>query len=183
MRNLLFTLVGILCLCYPSAGQDKSKAKPLPDQEESRIREAMNIPPTTAITFVPSKVLPDSNPFKVYGLVISELEMNDPSQATHTWVEAWNKRNASKYGSVEAATNISQAEVIFLWFVTPLKGGGDNYGLGPIVSVTSYLIVQKATGLEIVWRERYFSTIPKFSTAIDEAFKERMKVRAKALKK
>src|SRR3954463_4908729 len=118
MRYLTLALVAICGFYFPSARQIKDKPEP-PDQEIVRLRQLLNIPPEKPIKFSLSKELPNENPFKVYGLVVSRLDLNDSQQATKTWVENWNKKNANKYGALEAATNISEADLIFLWLVYP----------------------------------------------------------------
>jgi hypothetical protein len=185
MRYLAFALAGILLLSHVSASQSKSKAEPSA-QEIARLREVMNIAPDRSITFVPSKELPDKNPLKVYALVVSKLKMRDPHEATQAWVENWNKKNSTKYPPLEAASGTSDADLIFVWFITPLNPNPaivESFGYNPVVYINSYLIVQKSTGAEIIWKHAGLGGDYQFSKNTDSEFMKRVKARRKALKK
>ena len=186
VRYLLFALVGVLCFSYTSAGQKKTRADLSQDQEIVRLRAAMNLPPERSIAFVSSKELPDKVPIKVYALAFSPLA-DGPQAVTRVWVAQWNKENAAKYGSLEAVDEISQADLILLWFVSPAKMElpeiTEAAGRNPLVLIMSYLIVQRSTGSEIVWKRKGLGFDYKFSSAVDKELNRRMKARTKALKK
>jgi hypothetical protein len=186
MPHLLLTLVAVFTLSPLIAAQTKGKAALSPDEEIARLRAALSIPLERAIIFADSKELPENNPLRVYGLAIKSLKMGEPLQVTQAWVENWNEKNASKYGPLTAAANVSQADLIFLWLInstidTPAVVS--ELGRNPIIVITSYLIVQKPTGLEVVWKLKGIGADYKFSEAADREFMKRIKARAKVPKK
>ena len=185
MRYVAFALAGILLLSHVSATQSRSKEEPSA-KEIARLREVMSMPQDRSIIFVPSKELPDKNPLKVYALLINKQQMFDPQEATRGWVENWNSKNSAKYFPVEAAADISTADLIFLWFINPTIPDPaivEQFGYNPLVVINSYLIVQKSTGAEIVWKHAGIGSVQRISRLTDKEFMERAKARTKALKK
>lgn len=189
MRYSLLALIGVLCLCLPCAGQTTGKERPLPADEISELREVMNVMSATSIKYIPTSGLPNTSSLKVYGLIITELKVGDPLEVTRRSVEDWNKEYAAKYGPLEVAANISQADVIFLWFVNPLSREQTPQTLnfeippGALLAVKSYLIVRKDAAIEVIWKDKQLTTFRKFTNTLSNAFKERMKKRRKALNK
>lgn len=184
MRYLGFALAGMLSLCHVTVAQTRSKAEPS-EQSIARLREIMNLPPERPITFVPAKELPVKNPLKVFGLVVSKAQLRWSPESTEAWVENWNKKDAAKLGSLEAAPDISQADLIFVWFINPTEPEPaivEQFGFNPVVVISSYLIVQESTGAEILWRAAHLGGA-NYKRAADKEFRKRMKTRAKVLKK
>jgi hypothetical protein len=142
------------------------------------LRIKLNIAPSTQVTFIKSGTLPDGNPLRVY-LAIEATDYND---LIVDWVSRWNKGDGEKYGAVEVVPELSQADVALVYSKgTQLMEHRFQIG-------NMYLVVPKATGLEVLWETRAISsTTPDRSqgtrTILEKEMEKRMKARDKVRKK
>ena len=113
----------------------------LTKDEYVQLREALNLPASTPVTLAESNPLPVSGPLKLY-LVIDNPGIRDNFIA---WVEQWNKDEGKKYGTIEIVPDFAQADVALVRYPSSVS-------VIHLASEASYVVVQKPTGLEVLWK-------------------------------
>lgn len=123
--------------------------------EFSRMRRLMKVAPSIPVIFVESKTLPDADPLrlKIAGddAVSSEKLMN--------WVGNWNKEQAKKYGGISLVSDVEQAEVTLV-----IHKGSESLAATIVPTISVFLVIEKPTGLEVIWKNSFFLTDPTLIT-------------------
>ncbi|HJT67135.1 MAG TPA: hypothetical protein VJ749_11810 [Pyrinomonadaceae bacterium] len=124
--------------------------------EYTILREALGVAPSLPVRLALSDELPATDPLKLY-VAIHEPSINDRVIA---WVDRWNKEQAAKYGRIEIAQELAQADVaaVFFWgadesiFSEPVlfrESDGNSFVL---YKATSQLVTKDDAGLRVLWQ-------------------------------
>jgi hypothetical protein len=115
--------------------------------EFARMRQLMKVAPSVPVILVESKTLPDADPLrlKIAGddTVSSEKLMN--------WVGDWNKEQAKKYGAIRLVSDVEQADVTLV-----IHKGSESLAATVVPIISVFLVIEKPTGLEVVWKNPFF---------------------------
>jgi hypothetical protein len=107
------------------------------------MRQYLKVEPSTPVTLVESKTLPDADPLRL------KIVGDNPVSSSEIikWAEGWNKREAKKYGAVSIVSESEQADVTLV-----IHKGSEALAatIGPMISI--FLVVEKLTGLEVIWK-------------------------------
>jgi hypothetical protein len=136
----------------------------------ARLREQLNVQPSTSVTLAESKDLPAGNPLKIY------MAVEDPkvSESLIEWIGKWNKDNGAKYGTLEVVSNMAKADV----YLARYRGSKLIVEIMP--TATIFLVVPKNDRLEVIWRQAVAIDPEQGSSPIiEKEFEKRMKARRK----
>jgi hypothetical protein len=172
-----------------------SKIEVLGNDEFFRIRNQLNLDPSTAIAHAEKDDLPANSPLKVYlAIVYSSVH-----QHLVEWIEKWNRKNGDLYGKLEVVSDSEQADM----FIVTARGADAMVAIFPVTMgrdatvvegqwshATSYLVVKDAGRLKLLWT----GVGPVFSSPGSESsnktnelvtaeLEKRMKARARNSKK
>jgi hypothetical protein len=108
------------------------------------MRRFLKVEPSTPVTLVESKTLPDADPLRLK-IVTDNPVSNDE---VIKWAKAWNKREAKKYGAISVVSDIDEADVTLVIH----KGIEDLAGtVGHMFTI--FLVIEKPAGLEVIWKD------------------------------
>lgn len=148
-----------------------------------RLRVRLGLAPSTAVTVAGWEAFPPSNPLRLH--VYSERPLTKGEVAK--WVEKWNGGEAARHGAVEVVDDLARADVALVIyasateFTPPIElPEGD---LEVLPTVTVFLVVPKAGGLEVLWRYRPFASSPSGAGPVGGILKQlekRLKARSQA---
>ncbi len=152
------------------------------DAEIARLREILNVPPSTPI--VPSKSpLPEVSPIKVFIAVGQDQKIHN---AFTKRMNEWSKKDGLKYGVIEIVSNVSDADVILARYAVRLNDVSPPSYTAPLIPMRSYsyLIIRKPDKLEMLWRmvlEGYYDVTDteRVGDVLRKEFFKRMKARSK----
>jgi hypothetical protein len=204
MRILFPVSILLILICIPAMGQNAN-------EELARLREHLTVPDSTPIKLANSSALPSGQSLKVY--IATGLDVGVRGNFIK-WMDEWNKKDGKKYGMVELVSDMSQAEIILARYTlrekitdrtethsTPVPATvydpatnsvitrpvprtySTSYSLVPVYA---YVIAQKPSGLEILWRYTDQTTVAETKESgksLRDDFFRMMKARAKSQKK
>ena len=119
------------------------------------LREQLGVLASVPITMANSPDLPKSGPLKVY--IAAGFDM-DVRKRTIERINGWNKKDAKKDGALTVVTELSQADVILIQYsdrehpITLVGGSGGRVTSATFIPGTSYIVVPKGVGYEVLWR-------------------------------
>ena len=142
-------------------GQEKkinkiSKIEVLGNDEFFRIRNQLNLDPSTAIAHAEKDDLPAMSPLKVY----LASAYSSVHQHLVAWIDKWNRKNGDLYGKLEIVSDVEQANL----FIVTARGADTMVAVLPVTidrdgttiqggwsHATSYLVVKDAGRLKLLW--------------------------------
>jgi len=152
--------------------------------EFSRLREALNLEPSLPVTLNESGSLSAANPLKIY-LAIEDDRIRN---RFIDWVSEWNKEQAVKYGSLEIASGVAEADVSLVVLkgaeslvMTPFMIGGDER-VHTFPPITVFLVSRNSNGLEVLWKQVLLTSPEAPQTEkgrIEKEIEKRIKARLK----
>ena len=182
------------------SGQDKkinkvSRIDYLGKDEFARLRNQLNVDPSTAFANAEKVDLPAASPLKVYlGIAYGNVH-----ESFLEWIDKWNQKNGNSYGKLEVVSDLKQADISVVvareadTMVLALPAGafdGTNANKGAWVQATSYLVVKDSEGLKVLWTRilpvfNYSNTegSPKSFEVVLAELEKRMKARPGNAKK
>lgn len=123
-----------------------SRIELLGPDEFARMRELMKVEPSTTVTLVESKTIPDADPLrlKIVGdePVAGEKVMN--------WVGDWNNEQAKKYGGISLVSDFDQADVTLV-----IHKGSESLAATVVPIISVFLVIEKSVGLEVTWKNPF----------------------------
>lgn len=122
--------------------------------EYAVMRQYLKVEPSTPVTLVESKTLPDADPLRL------KIAGDNPvaNDEIIKWAEEWNKREAKKYGAVSVVSDFDQADVTLVIH----KGSETKAAANYLPTVSGFLVVEKSAGLEVIWKNYNF-LLPELS--------------------
>lgn len=130
-----------------------SKIEVLGNDEFFRIRNQLNLNPSTVIAHAENDDLPAMSPLKVYLAVA----IGSVHQYLGEWIDKWNRKNGDLYGKLETVSDVEQADVL----IVAARGADTMVAVLPAVNTsapdgqwshaTSYLVVKDAGRLKLLW--------------------------------
>lgn len=160
-----------------------------------RLRDQLEVPPSTAVAPAENDTLPSTVPLKVF------LSAPYPGAIAVMvdWVVKWNKKQTDSSNKLEVVIDLDKADVLLvvakgsdtLVVVLPLEVGVGNEVLKTEVSeVTSYLVLNDRDGFKVLWTgiaraflgENRFA-VPKDRPFVTSEFEKRLEARARAATK
>jgi len=151
--------------------------------EHERLRELLNLAPSTPVTLAESENLPTTNPLKLY-LAIEYRHVKDNFV---DWLNKWNREQAAKYGALEIVSEPSQADISLVIYrgadklivPIPLEAYDAAGTLHKFSHVTAYM-VKGDKGLKVMWMQVLLIDLEKPESPkgrIEKEFEKRMKAR------
>lgn len=123
--------------------------------EFARMRELMKVAPSIPVILVESKTLPDADPLrlKIVG------DNPESSEKFMNWVGDWNKEQAKKYRGISLVSAFDQADVTLV-----IHKGSESLVATVVPIISVFLVIEKPTGLEVIWKNSFFLTDPTLIT-------------------
>jgi hypothetical protein len=132
--------------------------------EYAVMRQYLKVEPSTPVTLVESKTLPDADPLR--------LKIAGDNPATNDeiskWAEEWNKREAKKYGAVNVVSDFNQADVTLV-----IHKGSESKAGASFPTMSGFLVVEKPAGLEVIWKD-YKLLLPELFAMANPDYKGRI---------
>ena len=163
--------------------------------EYVRLREQLNVDPSTAFARAEHDSLPPVSPLKVY-LAIKYAKVHE---TLVDWLNKWNRKQGETYGMFELVSNLEQADMSIvvskgsdsMVAVLPAQiGYGGNVIEGEWSHATSYLVIKDPAGLKVlwvgvapVWSSGKVEVSIKSNQLIENEIEKRMKARRGPVKK
>ena len=140
------------------SGQEKkinkiSKIEVLGNDEFFRIRNQLNLDPSTTIAHAEKDDLPAKSPLKVY----LAIAIGSVHQHLVEWIDKWNRKNGDK---LEVVSDVEQADI----FIVTARGADTMVAIFPVTigrdgttiegqwsHATSYLVVKDVGRLKLLW--------------------------------
>ena len=160
-----------------------------------RLRDQLQVPPSTVVAQVENGDLPSTFPLKVF------LSAPYPGAVANMvdWVIKWNQKQTNSSNKLEVVIDLEKADVLLviakgsdtLVVVLPLEVGRGNEIIKTEVSeVTSYLVLNDREGLKVLWTgiaraflgENRFA-VPKDRPFVTSELEKRLEARARPAKK
>ena len=133
-----------------------SKIEVLGNDEFFRIRNQLNLDPSTAIAHAEKDDLPAKSPLKVF----LAIAYGNVHQHLVEWIDKWNQKNGDRYGKLEIVSDVEQADI----FIVTARGADTGVAVIPVTigrdgttiegrwsHATSYLVVKDAGRLKLLW--------------------------------
>ena len=133
-----------------------SKIEVLGNDEFFRIRNQLNLDPSTTIAHAEKDDLPAQSPLKVY----LAIAIGSVHQHLVEWIEKWNRKNGDLYGKLEIVSDSEQADI----FIVAARGADTMVAVIPVTMdrdgttvtgrwsyATSYLVVKDVGRLKVLW--------------------------------
>jgi hypothetical protein len=123
--------------------------------EIAQLREQLGVASSVPITMGNSDELPNTNPLKVYLATGFDMEVR---KRTSERIDNWNKEQAKTHGALAVVTDLSQADVILVQYsdrehpITRVGGNTGKVSTATFIPGSSYIIVPKGEGYEVLWR-------------------------------
>ena len=164
--------------------------------EHSRLRNQLNIDPSTVVALAEKDELPAGSPLKVYLAV----GYSNVSEYLVESIERWNKKDGDSFGRLEVVSKLDQADIsvvvargadtMVMTFPVGQVYYNDREIKGQWAQATSYLVVKDSPGLKVVWTKIVPVFMPSDSVASPKSFEvmmtelgKRMKARFRNAKK
>jgi hypothetical protein len=117
------------------------------------LRTRLGLPKSYPVEAVEEKALPPANPLRLH----VRIESHHLKNSFNSWLSAWEKKEAAKYGSVKVVADLSQADAVLLCY------DGSEVLLDPFLlprrgepyTVTAFLLKPNGPRLEIIWRQMF----------------------------
>lgn len=119
------------------------------------LREQLGVSASVPITMANSSDLPKSGPLNVYIAAGFDIDVR---KRTVDRINNWNKNDAKKHGALTVVTELSQADVVLAQYsdrehpITLVGGTAGRTSSATFIPGTSYIIVPKGQGYEVLWR-------------------------------
>jgi|ERR1700754_1315041 len=160
-----------------------------------RLRDQLQVPPSTVVAQVENDDLPSTSPLKVF------LSAPYPGAIAVMvdWITKWNQKQTDSSNKLEVVIDLEKADVLLVVargsdtqvVVLPLDVGmGNEIIRGEVSEVTSYLVLNDREGLKVLWTgiarvirgENRFA-VPKERAFVTSELEKRLEVRARPAKK
>lgn len=145
------------------SGQEKkinkiTKIEVLGNDKHFRIRNQLNLEPSTAIT--PAEIgdyLPATSPLKVY----LAIPYNRVQEQLIAWIDKWNRKNGDSFGKLEIVSDLEHADTLIvvargadaMVAALPMLNP-DGRGVAGVWShATLYLVIKDAARLKVLWTD------------------------------
>jgi hypothetical protein len=182
------------------SGQEKkinkiSRIDYLGKDEFARLRNQLNVDPSTPFAHAEKDDLPATSPLKVY-LAIAYGNVHEYFVES---IDKWNQKNGNSYGKLEVVSDLKQADISVVvareadTMVTVIPAGpvnGSTENMGAWAQATSYLVAKDTEGLKVLWTKivpafNYSNTdaSPKTFEVVMAELAKRMKARSGNAKK
>lgn len=134
-----------------------SRLEVLGKDEFFRLRNQLNVDPSTAVANAEKDDLPATSPLKVY----LSIPFNHVQKQLGEWIDKWNRKNGDSYGKLESVSDWEQADILIvvargadtMVAVYPVERLDGRRGLeGEWTQGTSYLVVKDAGRLKVLWK-------------------------------
>jgi hypothetical protein len=181
-------------------GQEKeinkiSRIDFLGKDEYSRLRNQLNVDPSTLVAHAEKNDIPAMSPLRIY-LAIAYSGLHQQLVAS---IDKWNRKNSDSYGKLELVSDLEQADILIVvapgadTMVAALPAEafiGDSVVKGEWSQATSYLVVKDPGGLKVLWTS--VTTVlsgsntqasPKTNELVMAELEKRMKARSVNSKK
>ncbi|HEU4836269.1 MAG TPA: hypothetical protein VFS90_17695 [Pyrinomonadaceae bacterium] len=118
-----------------------------------RLRNQLNIDPTTPVAAAEKDELPAGSTLKIYPAFVY-------SNVRESFVESineWTRKNGDLYGKLEVVSDLAQADISMVvargadTMVAALPADFSDNTRGAWVQTTSYLVIKDPAGLKVVW--------------------------------
>lgn len=160
-----------------------------------RLRDQLQVPPSTAVAQAEKDELPSASPLKVF---LSAAHTGAVATMVN-WIVKWNEKQTDASNKLKVVTDLDQADVLLvvakgsdtLVVVLPLEVGvGDEVIKSQVSEVTSYLVLNDREGLKVLWTgiaraflgENSFS-VPQNRPFVTSELEKRLEARARPAKK
>lgn len=160
-----------------------------------RLRDQLQVPPSTAVAQVENGDLPSTAPLKVF------VSAAHPGAVAYIadWITKWNQKQTEASNKLEVVIDLEKADVLLVVakgsdtqvVVLPLEVGTESEIIRAEVSeVTSYLVLNDREGLKVLWTgiarvisgdNRY--AMVKKNASVTSEFEKRLEARARPAKK
>lgn len=182
------------------SGQEKkinkiTKIEVLGNDKHFRIRNQLNLDPSTAITPAENgDGLPTTSPLKVY----LSIPYNRVHQELVAWIDKWNRKNGDSLGKLEVVSDLERADTLIVVARGADTGvanlpalNPDGRGVAGVWShATLYLVVKDAGRLKVLWTgvAAVFSSpnsegSPRAAELVSAEIEKRIKARTRNTKK
>ena len=172
-----------------------SRLEVLGNDEHARLRNQLDVDPSTTIAQADKPDLPVTSPLKIYPAT-AYRNIREYFVAS---IDKWNQKNGNLYGKLEVVSDLEQADISIVvargadtmfWVLPADVGYGISAMKGEWSFATAYLVVKDSGGLKILWTKVVpilttadMEASPKsFETVMDE-LEKRMKARSPKSKK
>lgn len=172
-----------------------SRLEVLGNDEFSRLRNQLQLDPSTPIVHAEKDDLPAASPLKVY-LSVPQEQVREQLVA---WLGKWNHKNGYAYGKLELVSELDQADLS----IVVARGSDSMVGMFPIQALygsrtvdgvmshaTSYLVAKEDGRLKLLWTKvaAVFSdpkveVSPKTTETLIDEVEKRMRTRGRNQKK
>ena len=134
-----------------------SRLEVLGKDEFFRLRNQLNVDPSTSVANAEKDDLPVTSPLKVY----LSIPYNHVQKQLGEWIDKWNRKNGDSYGKLESVSDLDQADILIvvargadtMVAVYPVERLDGRRGVeGEWTQGTSYLVVKDAGRLKVLWK-------------------------------
>ena len=165
--------------------------------EYDRLRDQLNIDPTTPVAHAEKDDLPAKSPLKIY----LAAAYRDSQKRFAESIDKWNRKNGDSYGKLELIPDLNKADILIVvargsdTMVATLPTdlmyvNGNSIEGGALSQATSYLVVKDTESLKVLWKgvapvmtaSNSDSSI-KTNESVMAELEKRMKARARNPKK
>jgi hypothetical protein len=163
--------------------------------EYVRLRNQLNINPSTAVAHAASDALPSLSPLKVY----LSIDYSHVQQDLVNWLNKWNQKHVDSHDKLELVSDLEQADILIviargsdtMVAVLPMESyQGTTVIKGEWSHATSYIAVRDGEGLKVLWTgvapvlsTQKVEVSPKSTESIINEIEKRMKARTPKSKK
>jgi len=127
--------------------------------EYDRLRNQLNIDPTTPVAQAEKDELPAKSPLKIY---LAAAYRDSQARFVES-IDKWNRKNGDSYGKLELIPDLNQADILIVVargadsMVAALPTSlmyvnGNSVDGGSISQATSYLVVKDSGSLKVLWK-------------------------------
>ena len=182
------------------SGQEKkinkvSRIDYLGKDEYARLRNQLNLDPSTAFAHAETDELPATSPLKVY---LASAYSNVHEYFVES-INRWNQKKGNSYGKLEVVSDLKQADIsvvvareadTMVMVIPAGSADGTSNSKGAWYQATSYLVVKDSGGLKVLWTRIVPVLMYSDSDASPRSFEvvmaeleKRMKARSRNAKK
>ena len=166
----------------------------LGNDEYSRLRNQLNVDPSTAVALAENNDLPVASPLKVFlAIAYADVHVHLVSE-----INTWNRKSGDSYGKVEFVSVWEHADVLIVVargadssvMNLPVLSPDGNGIAGEFSHATSYLVAKDPAGLKVLWtsvgivfRGRDTESSRRTVESTMSELEKRLKARARSSKK
>lgn len=152
----------------------------------TRMREALELPPSIPVVLAETEKLAVKDPLKIY----LAIEQPNVKKRFVEWVGRWNENDGEKFGRLEIVSDLAQSDVSLVVYL----GADESVMLIPftmydsrgtplrIIDMTAHFVTKDDQQLKVLWLDHLFLPIQDLESAkgpIEKELEKRIKARSK----